>query len=172
MGPQGSLGHVLETQRERRRGPDLGSSCGSLRANGWSAEGQGSEGRVRAGGWHQSCGPSASDSGWDGDGRRGHECGFAATPSLIQKMLFLPVKRGAEASAQWWMQPWVGLVHPHPYGCSIHTGRALKHWASGTVAAEPLHMPTSYAGPQRAGVHGATQTSTITPCHRHNVHGP
>ena len=41
VGPQGSLGHVLETQRECRCGPDLGSSCGSLRANGWSAEGQG-----------------------------------------------------------------------------------------------------------------------------------
>lgn len=77
--PQGSLGHVLETQRERRRGPILGSSCGSLRANSWSVEGQGSEGRVRAGGRDQSWGPSASDSDWDGDGRRGCECGFAAS---------------------------------------------------------------------------------------------
>ena len=128
------------------------------------------EGRVRAGGRDQSCGPSASGSDWDGDGRRGVNVGLQPAPSLIQKTLLLPVKLGAEASARGGR---LGRTGPStPLRVQRAHGRALKHLPPSTVAAGPPHLPTSYAGPQRAGVHGATQISTITPCRRHNVDGP
>ena len=76
-------------------------------------------------------------------------------------MLFLLIKYRCEPSAPEWMhigQDW--STHARTGTVSTRAGRALKHPSSSTLVTGPLHILTSYAGPQKACAHRAMQTST------------
>lgn len=154
---------VLETQRERRRGPVL-TTASRLRA-------RGQEGRVRAGGRDQSVGPQCHwDSDWDGDGRRGHGCGFAARTSLIRKMLFLPVKHGADASAR------DGCSLGQDFGPSTPTQAQCprgRGWSIGPPAQcsspDPFTFLQVMQDPREPCPPGLRRSPLTMPCRRHNV---
>lgn len=76
-------------------------------------------------------------------------------------MLFLLIKCRCEPGAPGRMhigQDW--STHARTGAVSTWVGRALKHPSSSTLVTGPLHILTSYAGPQEACAHRAMQTCT------------